>query len=57
MRAVHVVAGATLVTAALPAFGAVSPAHVSADPVAVDESYAPHGNLYRGFGRPVGTEK
>jgi hypothetical protein len=43
MRAVHVVAGATLVTAALPAFGAVSPAHVSADPVAVDGSYALNG--------------
>jgi hypothetical protein len=43
MRTVHVVAGATLVTAALPAFGAVSPAHVSADPVAVDGSYALNG--------------
>ena len=42
MRALHVVVGAAL-AAALPAFATVWPARVSADPVAIDGSYAING--------------
>lgn len=42
MRAIHVVAGAALATA-VPAFGTIWPALVSADPVAINGSYAING--------------
>jgi hypothetical protein len=42
MRALHVVVGAAL-AAALPAFATVWPVRVSADPVAIDGSYAING--------------